>query len=77
VLLYSGLDYSEREVAANLLLSDANLTSLSDQSVRERLEASQLWVKSLLPQMMDQHRMPELPSGLRLLVIDTSCVFDA
>lgn len=74
VLLYSGLDYSEREVAANLLLSDASLTSLSDQSVRERLEASQLWVKSLLPQMMDQHTMPELPSGLRLLVIDASDV---
>ena len=74
VLLYAGLDYSEREVAANLLLSDASLSSLSDQSVRERLQASQAWVKSLLPQMISQQPLPQLPAGLRLLVIDASTV---
>lgn len=74
VLLYAGLDYSEREVAANLLLSDASLSSLSDQSVRERLQASRVWIKSLLPQMISRPPLPQPPTGLRLLVIDTSTV---
>jgi hypothetical protein len=74
VLMYAGLDFTEREVAADLLLSDPGLSSLSDQSVRERLQACQPWIKALLPKLIAKAPLPELPSGLRLLVIDASDV---
>ena len=72
VLMFAGLDFTEREVAADLLLSDPTLKRLSDQAVRERLQACHLWVQALLPRMMGAGPVPELPSGLRLLVIDAS-----
>ena len=72
VLLFAGLDWTEREVTANLVLSDPDLKSLSDQSVHERLAACQPWLKALLPRLIARGPLPELPSGRRLLVVDGS-----
>ncbi len=72
VLLFAGVDFTTREVAADLLLSDASLEHLTDQAVRERLQAAQPWLQALLPKLIAQEPLPALPSGLRLLVIDAS-----
>src|SRR5262245_9358427 len=72
VLLFAGLDFSEREVAANLVLVDPTIESLSDQAVHNRLKACEAWLKALLPQMISQREIPTLPSGLRVVVIDAT-----
>jgi hypothetical protein len=74
VVLFAGLDLSEREVAANLVLSDPALNSLSDEAVRQRLRACQPWLQALLPKLLQRQPLPSLPSHLRLLVIDASNV---
>jgi hypothetical protein len=48
VLLFAALDYSERAIAANLLLVDPRLGQLSNQAVRERLAACLPWLQALL-----------------------------
>jgi hypothetical protein len=72
VLLFAGLDQSEREIAANVLLVHPEIESLTDQSVRERLEACLPWLQALLPKLIEQTALPVLPSGIRLQVLDAS-----
>lgn len=72
VLLFAGLDFSEREVAANLVLVDPTIGTLSDQAVHNRLKACEPWLKALLPQMIKRQKIPQLPSGLRVVVIDAT-----
>lgn len=72
VLLFAGLDQSEREIAANLVLVNPEIESLTDQSVRERLEACLPWLKALLPILIERTPLPELPSGIHIKVIDAS-----
>lgn len=72
VLLYAGLDLSEREVAATLVLSDASLDGLTDQSVRERLQACQPWLQALLPRLLQRTPLPPLPGEWRWRVIDAT-----
>lgn len=72
VLLFSGLDLSEREIAANVVLVHPEIESLTDQAVRERLEACLPWLKALLPSLIKQTPLPELPAGIELRVIDAS-----
>lgn len=72
VLLFAGLDLSEREVAANLVLVDPAIGSLSDQAIHNRLKACESWLKALLPQMIKRQEPPNLPSGLRVVVVDAT-----
>jgi len=74
VLLFAGLDLTEREVAANLILVDPTIKCLSDQAVHDRLRASTVWLQVLLPRLLAREPLPALPSGLRLLVIDATDV---
>jgi len=72
VLLFAGLDQSEREIAANLVLVNPEIGSLSDQSVHDRLKACLPWLQALLPTLIERKPLPALPSGIRALVIDAS-----
>lgn len=72
VLLYAGLDHSEREVAANLTLVNPATGAISDEAVRKRLRACQPWLEALLPRLLARDELPALPSGLSLLVIDAT-----
>jgi hypothetical protein len=72
VLLFAGLDFSEREIAANLVLVDPTIKEISDQSVHDRLRACLPWMQALLPRLIQREQLPILPSGLRLLVIDAT-----
>lgn len=72
VLLYAGLDHSEREVAANLTLVNPAMGAISDEAVRKRLQACQPWLEALLPRLLGRDELPVLPSGLSLLVIDAT-----
>jgi hypothetical protein len=72
VFLFAALDYSEREVAANLLLVEPAIGQLSDQAVHERLAGCLPWLQALLPKLIKRRPVPELPSGLRLLALDAS-----
>jgi transposase InsO family protein len=72
VLLFAALDYSEREIAAHLLLVDPTLTQLSNQAVRERLAACRPWLQALLPPLLERPVLPELPATKRLLALDAS-----
>lgn len=72
VLLFAALDYTEREIAANLVLTSPDIGKLSNQAVRERLAACLPWLQALLPQLIERPALPGLPSGLRLLALDAS-----
>lgn len=72
VLLFAGLDQSEREIAANLVLVHPEIESLSDQSVHDRLKACLPWLQALLPTLIERRPLPELPAGIRIRVIDAS-----
>ena len=72
VLLFAGLDQSEREIAANVVLVNPEIKSLTDQSVRERLTACLPWLQALLPTLIKRTPLPELPAGVRIKVIDAS-----
>lgn len=72
VLLFAGLDWSEREIAANLVLVNPQIESLTDQSVHERLSACLPWLQALLPKLLEREPLPELPAGLRLVGLDAS-----
>ena len=71
VLLYCGLDQSLREVAGTMTLLVQRIT---DTSVAERLAACRPWVKALLPTMLGQRELGNLPPDRRFLVIDGSTV---
>lgn len=72
VLLFAGLDQSEREIAASLVLVNPEIDSLSDQSVHDRLKACLPWLQALLPKLIGRKPLPALPSGVRVLAIDAS-----
>jgi len=72
VLLFAALDYSEREVAANLVLVNPTIGQLSDQSVRERLAGCLPWLQALLPRLIQRPQLPTIPVSLRLLALDAS-----
>lgn len=72
VLLFAALDYTEREIAANLVLTFPAIGKLSNQAVRERLAACLPWLQALLPKLVERPVLPPLPSGLRLLALDAS-----
>lgn len=72
VLLFAALDYSEREIAANLVLTSPDIKKLSNQAVRDRLAACLPWLQALLPKLIERQALPRLPSGLRLLALDAS-----
>lgn len=72
VLLFAALDYTEREIAANLVLTSPDINKLSNQAVRERLAGCLPWLQALLPKLVERPALPPLPSGLRLLALDAS-----
>jgi len=72
ILMFAGLDQSEREIAANVVLVNPEIKSLSDQSVHDRLKACLPWLQALLPKLIKRAQMPELPTGSQFLVIDCS-----
>lgn len=68
VLSYCGLDQSLREVGASNALRGGQ--KLSDESVKGRLLACQIWIEALLRELMPP--APKLPGGRRWLVCDGS-----
>lgn len=74
VLMFAGLDLTEREVAADLLLTNPGLKSLSDQAVHKRLAGCEIWLKAILPQMISLGELPEMSSGRRIIVVDGTAV---
>lgn len=71
VLLYCGLDQSQRQIAGNLALLGTRLT---DSAIAARLEACRPWVKVLLPKMLHPTALATVCPGYRLIVIDGSTV---
>lgn len=71
VLLYCGLDQSQREVAGNLGLLDIEI---SDSAISGRLKACLPWVKALLPQMLSPTELGCMSEGHRFIVVDGSTV---
>jgi Transposase DDE domain len=72
VLLFAGLDLSEREIAANVILVRPEIESLSNEAVRRRLAACLPWLQALLPGLIKRTPLPDLPAGLQLRVLDAS-----
>ena len=72
VLLFAGLDHTEREVAANLTLVHPELGELSDEAIRKRLRACEPWLQALLPKLLARDPLIALASKLRVLVIDAT-----
>jgi hypothetical protein len=72
VLLFAALDYSEREVAANMTLTYPAIGKLSGQSIRERLTACLPWLQAMLLRLIHRRPLPALPIGMRLLALDAS-----
>ncbi len=73
VLLFAALDYSERSIAANLLLVAPRLERLSNQAVRERLAACLPWLQAVLPQLMERPALPPPPPPhKRLLALEAA-----
>jgi hypothetical protein len=71
VLLYCGLDQSQRQIAGNLALLGIRLT---DSAIAARLEACRPWVKALLPKMVRGTELATAAQGHRFIVIDGSTV---
>ena len=72
VLLYAGLDHSEREIAAHVVLVNPEIESRTEQAVRERLQACLPWLQALVPRLIERTPLPELPAGVALRVLDAS-----
>lgn len=71
VLLYCGLDQSQRQIAGNLALLGIRIT---DSAINERLAACRPWVKALLPKMLRGTEVASVAQGWRCIVIDGSTV---
>jgi Transposase DDE domain len=71
VLLYCGLDYTLREVAANFTQIGWRL---SDEAVRKRLSACEPWLAAMLQQMLPLPEVGIGRCGVRLLVVDGTTV---
>src|SRR5262249_34290624 len=74
VLMFAGLDMTEREVAANLLLTNPRLKSLSDQAVHKRLAGCEQWLKTILPKVISLENLPAVKSRRRIIVVDGTSV---
>ncbi len=71
VLLYSGLDQSLREVAANFT---QNGCRLSDEAVRWRLSACEEWLKEMVSAMMPKQEDEKVAGKLRFKIVDSTCI---
>jgi hypothetical protein len=71
VLLYCGLDQSQRQIAGNLALLGIRIT---DSAINARLAACRPWVKALLPKMLRGTELATVAQGQRFIVIDGSTV---
>jgi hypothetical protein len=65
VLLYCGLDYSLREVAANFTRMGKRL---SDEAVRKRLSGCEKWLEAMLQEMLPV-RAKEAGAGVRRVIL--------
>jgi len=74
ILMFAGLDMTEREVAANLLLTNPRLKQLSDQAVHKRLVGCDQWLKSILLRLIDMQPLPANSAGRRIIVVDGTSV---
>jgi Transposase DDE domain len=71
VMLYCGLDYSLREVAANFTRMG---NRLSDEAVRKRLSGCEKWLEAMLREMLPV-REKEVKAGVqRLILIDGTTI---
>ena len=71
VLLYCGLDYSLREVAANFTQLGRRL---SDEAVRGRLSACEPWLEAMLRQMLPKPDVEITQHSNRLILVDGTCI---
>lgn len=71
VLLYSGLDQSLREVAANLT---QNGCRLSDEAVRWRLSGCEEWLQEMVAAMMPKQEDEKVVGELRFKIVDSTCI---
>ena len=71
VLLYCGLDQSQRQIAGNLALLGTRLT---DSAIAARLAACRPWLQALLPKMLRPTELATVSQGRRFIVIDGSTV---
>jgi hypothetical protein len=70
VLMYSGLDQSLREVAANFT---ENGCRLSDEAVRGRLSSCEQWLRAMLSAMMPKGGVDSV-GGLRFKIADSTSI---
>ena len=71
VMLYCGLDYTLREVAANFTQVGRRI---SDEAVRGRLVVCEAWLAAMLQEMLPK---PEVEIGKysrRLILVDGTCI---
>jgi hypothetical protein len=71
VLLYSGLDQSLREVAANFT---QNGSRLSDEGVRWRLSGCEEWLQEMVSAMMPKQEDKRSAGELRLKIVDSTSI---
>lgn len=71
VLLYSGLDYSLREVAANFTRLGRRL---SDEAVRKRLSGCEAWLEAMLQEMLPLQEKRIKAGVRRLILIDGTTI---
>lgn len=71
VLMYCGLDYSLREVAANFTQVGRRL---SDESVRKRLSACEAWLEAVLREMLPKPEEDIIQYTRRLILVDGTCI---
>jgi hypothetical protein len=71
VLLYCGLDYSLREVAANFTQARRRL---SDEAVRRRLSGCERWLEAVIRRMLPGPDARVCQHSRRLVLVDGTCV---
>jgi hypothetical protein len=71
VLLYSGLDQSLREVAADFTQNGCGLT---DEAVRWRLSTCEAWLQEMLSAMMPKHEDERTIGSLRFKIVDSTTI---
>lgn len=71
VFLYSGLDQSLREVAANFT---QNGCRMSDEAVRWRLSTCEAWLQEMLSAMMPKQKDERSTGRLRFKIVDSTSI---
>ncbi len=71
VLLYCGLDYSLREVAANFTRMGSRL---SDEAIRKRLSGCETWLEAMLREMLPVQTKEIKAEIRRLILIDGTTI---